>query len=377
MRILFVSRAYPPITGGIENHNAGLARALGCAAERTLVANTRGKKFLPLFLPWAMLRMLFECRRHDVVLLGDGVLAPLGALLKRFVPRTRVACVIHGLDVSFATKPGLLAAAYAWINLPALRRLDMLVAVGRATVEVAIAHGVPRERCRFIPNGIFPEEFAARPPRSALEALLGMPLAGKRVVVRVGRYVTHKGVAWFIREVMPRLPADVLFVAAGPVVAARAAGDAGCYEDCLRAVEANGLSDRVRLLTTLPWDQVKLLYSTADVVVSPNVRIPGSMEGFGINVIEAAASEAPVVAARIDGLQDAIEDGLNGFLVEPADGQAFAERINALLDDESGRRAFGERACADVGVRFGWPTIAARYLELFRELESNNASRPV
>jgi phosphatidylinositol alpha-1,6-mannosyltransferase len=124
----------------------------------------------------------------------------------------------------------------------------------------------------------------------------------------------------------------------------------------------------VRLLTTLRWEDVKLLYATADIVVSPNVRVPGSMEGFGINVIEAAASGAPVVAARIDGLRDAIEEGRNGFLVEPADGAAFAARITALLGDESARRAFGERACADVRARFAWPAIAARYVEAFRAL---------
>jgi glycosyltransferase involved in cell wall biosynthesis len=368
MRILFVSRAYPPVTGGIENQNAGLASALAGAARLTLVANKRGKRFLPLFLPWAFLRMLLACRRNDLVLLGDGVLAPLGALLKRLAPRARVVCVIHGLDISFATRPGLLAALYARINLPALRRLDLLVAVGRATIDVAVAHGVARERLRFIPNGIFPDEFAARPPRASLETLIGESLAGRQVIVRVGRYVTHKGVAWFIREVMPRLPADVFFIAAGPVVAANATGDAGCYEDCVRAVKARGLEDRVRLLTTLRWEDVRLLYATADVVVSPNVRVPGSMEGFGINVIEAAASGAPVVAARIDGLQDAVEEGRNGFLVDPADGAAFAARITALLGDESARRAFGQRACADVRVRFAWPAIAARYMEEFRAL---------
>lgn len=367
MKILFVSRAYPPVTGGIENQNYGLARALGAVAPLTLFANLRGKRFLPVFLPWVTLRVLLASRRHDVLLLGDGVLAPLGALVKWFAPRLTVVCVIHGLDISFATRSGLLAWLYGRVNLPALRRLDLLVGVGRATVDLAIANGVMRERVRFIPNGIFPEEFAARPARAELEALLGRSLADRRVVVRVGRFVTHKGVAWFIREVMPRLPPDIVFVAAGPRIAAGAAGDAGCYDDCERAVAERGLADRVLLLTTLPWQHIKLLYATADVVVSPNIRVPGSMEGFGINVIEAAASGAPVVSARLDGLQDAIEDGRNGLLVEPADAAAFAARIEALLADEGARRAFGEQASDDVRARFAWPVIADSYLAACRE----------
>jgi len=367
MKILFVSRAYPPVTGGIENQNHGLARALGAAGPLTLFANKRGKRFLPIFLPWVTLRVLLAARRHDVLLLGDGVLAPLGVLIKWLAPHLTVVCVIHGLDISFATRPGLLAWLYGRVNLPAQRRLDMLVGVGRATVELAVANGVARERVRFIPNGIFPEEFQARPPRAELEALLGRSLAGLRVVVRVGRFVTHKGVAWFIREVMPRLPPETIFIAAGPRIAVGAAGDAGSYDDCERAIAERGLAERVCLLTTLPWPHIKLLYATADVVVSPNVRVPGSMEGFGINVIEAAASGAPVVSARLDGLQDAIEDGRNGILVEPADAAAFAAQIQALMSDDAARRAFGEQASADVCERFAWPVIAGSYLAACRE----------
>lgn len=366
VRIFFISRAYPPVTGGIENQNHGLARALAEAAELTLLANRRGKRFLPLFLPWATVRALFACRRHDVLLLGDAVLAPLGACIKWLFPGMTVVCVVHGLDISFATHRGVLAGLYARLNLPSLRRLDLLVAVGRATVDLAHSVDVPTERVCFIPNGVYPDEFNARPPRADLEALLGRTLVGRHVVLRVGRYVSHKGVAWFIREVLPRLPANVLFVAAGPRIVAGAAGDADDFEDCERAVRERGLGERVVLLTALPWAQIKLLYATADVVVSPNIRVPGSMEGFGINVIEAAASGAPVVAAAIDGLLDAIDDGRNGFLVPHGDAAGFAERISSLLADDEGRRRFGERASADVRARFAWSVIAARYLDAFR-----------
>lgn len=367
MRIFFISRAYPPITGGIENQNFGLARALREAGSVTLFANTRGKRFLPIFLPWAAVRAAFACRDHDVLLLGDGVLAPLGALIKRLFPRMRVVCVVHGLDISFATHPGAVAAFYAALNLPALRRLDLLIAVGRATEALAIANGVSPSRVRFIPNGIYPEEFSERPPRSALEALLGMSLLDRRVLVRVGRYVSHKGVAWFIREVMPRLPQNVLFVAAGPRIAAGTAGDADDYDNCVRAIADAGLEERVVLLSALPWEQIKILYATADIVVSPNVRVPGSMEGFGINVLEAAASGTPVVAADIDGLRDAIEDGINGILVTAGDAAGFAERIARLLADDVARQRFGEQACAAVRDRFSWPAICSRYIEAFRE----------
>lgn len=53
---------------------------------------------------------------------------------------------------------------------------------------------------------------------------------------------------------------------------------------------------------------MQTLYNTADIVVSPNIRIPGSMEGFGINAIEAGACSRAVIASDLDGLKDAVHN---------------------------------------------------------------------
>ena len=53
MKVLFLTRTFPPITGGMENQNYELSRWLPRAGVAlTTVANHRGKRFLPLFLPW-------------------------------------------------------------------------------------------------------------------------------------------------------------------------------------------------------------------------------------------------------------------------------------------------------------------------------------
>ncbi|HHH12286.1 MAG TPA: hypothetical protein ENJ77_00225, partial [Candidatus Moranbacteria bacterium] len=102
LRLLFLSRAWPPIIGGIENQNAALAAALAEITPTTVIANRRGKKFLPVFLPLAGLSVLLTLPRYDAILLGDGVLAPLGALVKKLSSRVKVFCVVHGLDITYA-----------------------------------------------------------------------------------------------------------------------------------------------------------------------------------------------------------------------------------------------------------------------------------
>ena len=100
MKILFISRAYPPAIGGIEKQNHELAKALSNICKLDVIANTRGKRFLPLFLPYATLRALVTAHRYDVVLLGDGVLGITGWLLKLFTKKP-VVCIIHGLDITY------------------------------------------------------------------------------------------------------------------------------------------------------------------------------------------------------------------------------------------------------------------------------------
>ena len=58
MKILFISRAYPPVTGGIENQNYALSVWLPKISDCYTLANTRGKKFLPFFLPYAIVYAL-------------------------------------------------------------------------------------------------------------------------------------------------------------------------------------------------------------------------------------------------------------------------------------------------------------------------------
>lgn len=363
MRILFISRAYPPITGGIENQNYALSVWLAKHATVRTLANHGGKTALPFFLPRVFIQSLFLLPKYDVVLLGDGVLAPIGFVQKLFFPKKTIASVLHGLDITFATKKGFLAKIYAAINIPCLKKLDLLITVSKETQAVAESIGLPKEKCVVINNGIDPENFSGNFTRSELADFLNEDLSGKLVIVRVGRYVEHKGNEWFLRNVMPLLPENVLFVAAGGRVKQNTPGDTDIFPACEQAVAELKLENRVKLLTNLPWDKINLLYHTADIVVSPNIVVPGTMEGFGISVIEAALCGRPVIASNLQGLKDAIIHNENGLLVEPGKPEAFRKAITDLLSDESTRLKLGERASAYTQAHFHWDKIAKQYVE--------------
>lgn len=371
MNILFLSRAFPPTIGGIEKQNAEVAEFLGKKTELTLIANRKGKSFLPLFLPWAMLQILVKASRHDVLLLGDGVLAPLGAIAKFLFPRLTVVSIVHGLDLTFAKKSGFMAKLYASINLPSLRKLDGVICVSQDTKKIALSVGIKEERAFVIPNGIDPDFFTGSYTREELATFLGRDLSETRVILRLGRFVKHKGVEWFIRNVMPKLRDDVILVAAGGVAKGTHPGDHNIFPLCEEAIKELGLEKRVLLYPNLAWDKVRLLLSTADIAVSPNIPVPGSMEGFGISVLEASLNRLPIVVSRLEGLQEAVTDGENGLFAEPENTEDYVAKIHWLLEDDVRRQAFGERARAYTIDHFHWNTISDRYLETLQKINKS------
>ncbi|HLM83796.1 MAG TPA: glycosyltransferase family 4 protein [Candidatus Bathyarchaeia archaeon] len=369
MKILFVSRAYPPIVGGIENQNFGIGDSLSKLVPTRIVANKSGKKNLPVFLPWIALKSLFMVPKYDAVLVGDGVLAPVALFWKIFFPKKRYFSVVHGLDITFARKKSILGKIYRAVNIPSLRKLDKLIMVGNETIIEAEKIGIPKEKCVFIPNGFFPDEICKECSRNDLEKLLGTDLKDKKVIFRGGRFTKHKGVEWFICNVLPRLPENYILVAAGGGIAKKTAGDENHYPKCENAINDLKMENRVKLMLNLKRSDMKTLFNACDLYISPNIKVSGSMEGFGITAIEAAACARVVLASELEGLKDAIKDGQNGFLVEPGNADAWVKKINELLADDAFRKKFGEKAREYTIENYSWDKIAKRYLE---EMKNSN-----
>ncbi len=343
--------------------NYGIANALSKITETKIIANKYGKKMLPVFLPWVVLKSLFLLFKYDIVLFGDGVLAPIGVFLKFFYPKKKFISIIHGLDITFAHKKSLLGKIYRTINIPSLKKLDKLIMVGNETINQAIKIGILKERCVFIPNGLEINEICANYDRSDLKKLLDINLEGKRIMFRGGRIVKHKGVEWFIRNVMPKLPENYILAVAGGTVAAKTAGDENNYPNCVKAVNEFGLKDRVKFFINLPRKDIKILFNACDVFIQPNIKVHGSMEGFGITAIEGAACGRVVLASNIEGLKDAIKDGENGILLESGNAEMWAGKVKEVLEDDNFRKEFGQKAQNFVKENFTWDKISKKYLE--------------
>jgi glycosyltransferase involved in cell wall biosynthesis len=372
MKILFLSHSYPPILGGVESQNYNLAQGLSKIAQVKIIANGHGKWWLPVFVPITFIRAFFLMMNCDACLLGNGVLAPMGILLKFFHPKKKIFSVIHGLDITFANKSGVLSKIYKTINIPSIKKLDKLFMVGNFTIESAVKAGIPRENCVFIPNGVFIENLKKEFSREDLSTLWEKNITDKKIILRLGRFVPHKGTAWFIKNIMPRLPENVILFAVGGRVDKNTAGDPDNFEDCEKEIKENHLEDRIKLIPNIPQKDLEILLNTVDLVVSPNIQYKNSSEGFGINAIEAGACERIVVASNMQGLADAIKDGKNGFLVESKNTEQWVKKINAIFSaGPEFAKNFGRMAEKYVEENFTWDRISKKYLEEIKKILKN------
>jgi trehalose synthase len=91
-------------------------------------------------------------------------------------------------------------------------------------------------------------------------------------------------------------------------------------------------------------------------------------EGFGLTVAEAMWKGRPVVASAVGGIQDQIEDGTTGWLIDPGDLAAFGDRVRGVLADPHGAERMGQAAQIRVRDLFLGPRHLGQYVALLEHV---------
>lgn len=132
--------------------------------------------------------------------------------------------------------------------------------------------------------------------------------------------------------------------------------------------EDAGLTDKVTFHGRLTHHQVAELLQGADVLVTPSVPTSdGRREGIPVALMEAMASELPVVATAISGIPELVDDGQNGFLTPAGDAQAIADALERLAADPALRQQFAQAGRQKVMDEFDLYKNAATLVKLFSE----------
>ncbi|MFQ5571521.1 MAG: glycosyltransferase family 4 protein [Rhodothermales bacterium] len=341
MKLLFIAERFPPSVGGQQSLNYGIYQQFRKHVKTYLMTPGLYLWFnlhKLWFFPYVLLAGVALCARRNIthIHVSSARVAFLGYLVSRLFD-VKLSVAVHGLDITLAGK----FITYKYLAPYALRRYDAIICNSRATLEQCVRIGVDRARCHVVYPGVDVHTNGRgvdKPvARAKLKEHAGVDVIGKTVITTVGRLVRRKGVAWFVDRVVPLLPPHFVYLVLG------SGAELGRIREIIRRRQ---VASRVHLLIDVPDALRDLVYDAADVFVMPNIRVPGDREGFGIVNLEAGMHDLPVVASGIEGIRDAVIDGVTGCLVEDGNPSSFVEGLHEVLswDAEPGRISAAVRA---------------------------------
>lgn len=229
---------------------------------------------------------------------------------------------------------------------PLFKRLHGKIAVSGPARDF-VAQRFPGDY-RIIPNGIDYARFATRlTPIDRFED-------DRLDVLFVGRLEKRKGLEYLLR-------AWPLVHEALPHVRLIVVGGGRRLEGYRRWVSAHGWRE-VHFVGHVSPDDLVRYYQTADVFCAPST----GQESFGIVLLEAMAAGRPIVASRIPGYAEVVQEGAEGLLVPPKEPAALAVALTRLLADAELRRAMGARG-RQKAAAYDWSRIAERVLAFYEE----------
>jgi glycosyltransferase involved in cell wall biosynthesis len=372
MRVLFWTEQYWPYIGGLEVIATRLATSLRERGHELLVVTSHGSLELPdedehAGVPIRRFRFFDAIAKGNIELLFETRMG-LSQLKKSFAADlvhvnivapstffhlqtanahpcpllvTQQLAALPGQTGGRDTVLGQLLTAADWVACCSQSLLEETHRLVPATVE----------RSSVIYNGV---DMPAVDPAPALDP---------PQLLCVGRLVPAKGF-----DVLLRAMPDI--IAAHPGTRLVIAGEGPQRPELEGLIGELGLADAVTLQGWVAPEQIPHLMNDASVVV-----VPSRAEAFGLVALEAALMGRPVVATRVGGLPEVVEDGATGVLVDMDDPAAVTAAVNDLLADPDRRATLAASARRRGEGLFTWNNYVDAYERLYEQLAHGRDAR--
>jgi glycosyltransferase involved in cell wall biosynthesis len=222
--------------------------------------------------------------------------------------------------------------------------VDIYDANSEGALDLLAATGIPRERMRYIPNGIDLSGWSARTARDG---------GGPPMVLCVARFVPRK-------RHQDLLEATARLADRGMAFRLVLVGDGPTLPDMKARADGLGMEDRVDFAGALPANEVQALVQQADIFC-----LPSAWEGMAGSVMEAMASAVPVVGTDVNGVAELVEHGQTGLLVPPGEPACLAMALEELLRSPETRRRFGRAGRERIAEHFSLEGMVSAKEDLY------------
>ena len=321
--------------------------------------NVRNSWIARLQLPFLWLGFIFKgisvARKSDVIQANWAIAGLAGVILKKLLNKPLVL-LMYGAEVFVLGDNFILKFI--------IKHADYVIAISQYTLEQTLTIQHPKAYS-LIPPGIDIHRFQKQTDTSHIRdklELQGIDFS-KPLVFALGKFIERKGFTYLIDAIallQKKCPVQLMIGGRGPL-----------KETLQQQAISLGIADRVIFLDYIPDDELPYYYTVADVFVSPSIfDSQGDTEGLGMVLLEALACQTPCVASAAGGIVDIVQDGINGFLVEPGNAQLLADKILQLINDDEMRLKMGLQGNLYVRENFSWQAKAQQIKEVYQEVVS-------
>lgn len=302
-------------------------------------------------LPASLYRLRRTLRKNRVAMVN--VHYPSPAALHFYILRMlrlyrgKIVLSVHGQDVAGAARSKGFSRA-CWRSL--FRLADRIVACSGALAGEVVAFDAELSgRVVVIHNGV--DEQVMKDSRDASFVL--PELDDTPYILNIATFEQKKGQDVLVdafRRLASEFPQHRLVLV----------GRSGETVDGLkRQISQYGLDDKVYVYEDVPHKHVAAFLENASLFC-----LPSRIEPFGIVLLEAGLFNIPIVATRVGGVPEIIEDGLHGRLVEAEDSEALAASMHASLSDPETSARYADTFRRRVVEEFTWDKAFSRYVAL-------------
>mgnify|MGYP006283797553 CR=1 FL=1 len=381
MKILHISKFYPPEPGGIENfvhdlaamqvkqghevfviaHQAGFGRKTqwqSLDGVKVCRIRTFGKLSYAPLAPELPIHALVLLLRHkpDVI---HGHLPNTSAFWLLLLKKTAPLVLHWHSDViasSVDRKLALLYRFYRPCEVWLLNKADCLISTSKSYLSSSKVLGRYRNKGVVIPLGVNPNRLLYDNNISVSENKSAF-----FTVLSVGRFSYYKGFEYLI-QAAEKLPA----------VHFKIVGDGPYFSVIENLVKKKNLEKRVELLGRVEEDRLRTLFAACDVFCLPSIE---RTEAFGLVLLEAMSFSKPLITTDIEGsgMSEVNLNGVTGLQVPPADASELADAIHRLYANPEIRKEMGARSRIRFDQNFHIQAIAGQVEQAYKNVKKLDA----
>lgn len=348
MKYLLTTLEYPPQVGGVATYYANLVSAWSKNDEWTVIDNSKNELIGPGRFGWlrSVLTLIkAQQKQYDLVLIGQ--ILPLGtaALIASLFVRLPFAIVLHGMDLSFALR----GKRKRFISKLILGRAKHVICAN-SYVQKILNDEFPSlsHKITVINPGVV---VGADTRAAGSDLTTRYSLAGKKVLLSIGRLVERKGFDRVINALSSVKEDNWVYLIAG---------EGPEKEKLISQAAASNVAAKIHFIGQLNESEKWSCLDICDIFIMTSRDIEGDFEGFGIVYLEANIAGKPVIAGRSGGVADAVIHNETGLLVNPENTAEIAEAIEKLLQNPQEASRLGENGRRRALRDFSWVGQAAK-----------------